>query len=293
MGLCYPDLMMLWNAKQRGVAFTTTATVGHQSLHLHPQEIAAIRKELPEGPESPPASLVEYTFGGYANRLLKDLLQIESFDIVDNSAYEGANIVHDLNTPLPEQYFRRYDAVIDGGSLEHIFNFPVAVANLMRMVKVGGSLFLSNPANNQCGHGFYQFSPELMFRVFSPENGFEVQDVILVEGKYSTFHLTPKRRVYRVADPNGVRKRVQLLSNRPVTMMVEVKRTSDVEPFSAAPQQSDYVAVWSQRDARPDASRGRWKRLLAKLPMPMQARLLGYYFNWQYSFRNKQFFQQL
>jgi hypothetical protein len=28
------------------------------------------------------------------------------------------------------------------------------------------------PANNQMGHGFYQFSPELFFRVFSQENGY-------------------------------------------------------------------------------------------------------------------------
>ena len=31
------------------------------------------------------------------------------------------------------------------------------------------------PANNFFGHGFYQFTPELFFRIFSAANGFEVE----------------------------------------------------------------------------------------------------------------------
>jgi len=41
--------------------------------------------------------------------------------------------------------------VIDSGSLEHIYNFPVAIANCMKMVKVGGSFFIFNMANNHMG----------------------------------------------------------------------------------------------------------------------------------------------
>ena len=74
-------------------------------------------------------------------------------DSMDASDYEGANIVHDLNLPIPPALRERYDLVWDGGTLEHIFNFPVAIFNAMHMVKVGGHLLLETPTNNQCGHG--------------------------------------------------------------------------------------------------------------------------------------------
>jgi hypothetical protein len=45
------------------------------------------------------------------------------------------------------------------------FNFPVALANAMKMAKIGGHFAARTPANNQCGHGFYQFSPGLFYRI--------------------------------------------------------------------------------------------------------------------------------
>ena len=41
------------------------------------------------------------------------------------------------------------------------------------MLTVGGSIFVNTPANNMMGHGFYQFSPELMYRIFAEANGFD------------------------------------------------------------------------------------------------------------------------
>ena len=108
-------------------------------------------------------------------------LGASSVDSMDNSDFEGARLVHDLNQPIPADWKGRYDAVIDGGTLEHVFNFPVALRNVMEMVQPGGRLFIHNCANNLCGHGFYQFSPELFFRVLSPANGFQMQHCVAVE----------------------------------------------------------------------------------------------------------------
>jgi len=68
--------------------------------------------------------------------------------------------------------------VIDGGTLEHVFNFPVAIKNAMQMVRAGGRLSLSPPANNYFGHGFYQFSPELFYRVLSAEKRVPLERMI-------------------------------------------------------------------------------------------------------------------
>ena len=109
--------------------------------------------------------------GGYAEEFLKRLGAKETISI-DASAYEGASLVHDMNLPIGDDLKRRFSVVIDGGTLEHVFNFPVAIKNCMQMVDVGGHFFVHTMANNFMGHGFYQFSPELFYRVFSPENGF-------------------------------------------------------------------------------------------------------------------------
>jgi 2-polyprenyl-3-methyl-5-hydroxy-6-metoxy-1,4-benzoquinol methylase len=73
---------------------------------------------------------------------------------IDASDYENATYVHDLNVPIPDHLKGQFDLVDDGGTLEHVFNFPVALRNCMEMVKVGGHLLLNVPTNNFVGHGF-------------------------------------------------------------------------------------------------------------------------------------------
>jgi hypothetical protein len=140
---------------------------------------------------------------------------------------------------------------------------------MMRMVQVGGTLFLTTPANNLCGHGFYQFSPELMFRVFNRENGFELRRVVMLECRFPSVELAPVRRAYEVTDPAAVRQRVGLVSKGPVMMMVEAKKVADASPFASMPQQSDYVALWRQGPDAPDAPGG----AAAAVPPTVRGRL--------------------
>ena len=79
--------------------------------------------------------LAAYQFGDYSDSFLRDFLDVASLTVIDISPYEGAETIHDLNLPVPETLQGRFDAVIESGSLEHIFNFPVAVANLMKLLK--------------------------------------------------------------------------------------------------------------------------------------------------------------
>jgi hypothetical protein len=74
-----------------------------------------------------------------------------------------------------------FSVVYDGGTIEHVFNAVQAFKNGMEMVRVGGHFIQVNPANNFMGHGFWQFSPELIYRVFSAENGFNIRGVFLHE----------------------------------------------------------------------------------------------------------------
>lgn len=287
----------MWEARLAGTPFTRMASIAHQQLFLHPGEVEALRADYRRHPAPPVTEpLAGYRFGEYLDRFCREFLGVEQLDTVDYSDYEGATIVHDMNTPLPERHHAQFDAVLEAGSLEHIFNFPVAMANVMKLVKPGGLLFLSTPANNLCGHGFYQFSPELFYRVLSSENGFARPSCYFLEAASPWVELTPYRRVFEVADPKDVRKRVGLLSERPVMMLLVARKDRHVEPFATPPLQSDYTVAWEQSaGASPaPAAAASWRGdLLRKLPAGWRNWLLGLRSSRDYSFANQAFYRRL
>lgn len=300
MGICFHDLRLMWHARQTGAPFERMLTIGRQSLCLHPPELellAAIRMQTSENAAKLPGE--NPAFGAPAEPFLKAFLGASSVEALDYSDYEGAQHVHDMNEPVPEHMCGHFDVVYDGGALEHIFNFPIAISNLMRMTKVGGRVFMSTPANNFFGHGFYQFSPELMFRVFAPENGFEIRTVQVVEARYPSPELTRNRTAYEVADPASVHCRVGLLTKRPVLMLVEARKIEQKALFARPPLQSDYVTTWSAGQASaamrtysswPPAWRS---RVSSRLPRPLRTMLIGWAQKRRFTLANQHFYRKV
>lgn len=107
------------------------------------------------------------------------LLGFKNINVMDISAYEGADIVWDLNTPVKDELCSRFDYIIDGGTLEHVFNVPTALNNISRMLKVGGKVYHYIPAASYINHGFYSASPSL-FTDYYRANGAAVEDCNLV-----------------------------------------------------------------------------------------------------------------
>lgn len=293
MGVGYLSARMMWDAKLRGVSFNRVLTLGHQSLKLFPSEVDYFRSTYRAHFGSSATSLEGHKWEAYADDFLRDFLGAKSITVLDASPYEGADTLHDMNYPVPTEWHEQYDVVIDGGTLEHIFNIPMAFTNVANMLKIGGTVFVSTPANNMMGHGFYQFSPELMFRVFSTDNGFEFPNVFLYEAGYPSVELTKKDTVYRVADPDVVQQRVGLLNTKPVIMMVEATKSHHAEIFASPPHQSDYVALWKSTDAAPELSRRRrLAQVVHALPISLRAPILGKRQKWQFSFRNRNLYTQ-
>jgi SAM-dependent methyltransferase len=295
MGVAYNDAVMYARAKARGTAFERTMTLGHQSLYLHRSEVRALCKQHHDATGMHPSSLAEYRWGDYVDSFLREYLGVTDLTVIDASEYEGADTIHDMNQPIPDELKNRFDVVIDCGSLEHIFNVPVALKNLAGMLKVGGSIFITTPANNLMGHGFYQFSPELMFRVLSDENGFELRDVTLVEAVFPGVELTRNHKRYRVTDPQHVHERVGLLSKRPALMMVEAVKLRDAEMFATPPFQSDYVTAWGGADDNmPSRSplRKLVRAILDALPRGVRGQLYGLKQKRAFSLGNGRFYSR-
>lgn len=213
--------------------------------------------------------------GGYSEDFLR-FLGATDIDSLDFSDYEGANLVHDLNRPVPEEWHGRYDLVFDGGSLEHVFQFPVALKSAMEMVGLGGHFVAASPSNHFNGHGFYQLSAELFHRALSPENGFSVKLMAFAEQGTGG-------RVFRVDDPAQVGRRILFGGRNPLLLLVVARRDKISNIFSENPSQSDYAKVWISSEApRPNG-----KRKFQAIRRIMPSVLMHRYDAWRVSRRRR------
>jgi len=176
MGVDMATVQLLCCAKSIGVDFSDTMMIGRQTINEAPAEFAPLLSVV----GVPSGALSTLSKGEFAERLFQ-LLGAKNVRSLDVSDYEQPTDIYDLIEPLPQYLSKMFSVVHDGGSIEHVFNVVQAFKNGMEMVKVGGHFIQVNVANNFMGHGFWQWSPELIYRAFSPENGFNIRGVFLHE----------------------------------------------------------------------------------------------------------------
>jgi hypothetical protein len=261
MGLDINSVRFLIQARQAGMAFGDVLTFGRQDLNVFPAKMVQLLEA-----HGFPAEV----FKGQAQALHAEpcflSLGAKQVYAMDVSNFEGATFIHDLNQPIGAELRERFDVVYDGGTLEHVFHFPTALKNCMEMVKVGGRLFTHTVTNNWCGHGFYQFSPELFYRAFSEENGYRVERMIAhVVGPYG--------RWFAVMDPEQIRSRVALRTCLPVMLLIQAQRVAVAPIFARSPQQSDYTPRWQHSEGAAPLPEGA-PRPVYGAPRPGLARYL-------------------
>lgn len=211
----------------------TVATLGRQVLDLPP----AVRRRWGLAAEERFAEPLLARLGAAAT---------ESFDV---SPYEGATHLADFNGPVTVP--RRYDTVLDFGTLEHIFDQARAFANVRALMAPGATVGHVLPVNNLAGHGFWQYSADLLHGVYAPANGFVWTRVFLASA------LDP--RWWYEAPPPGAGHRTDLASVEPVLAVVAAQLGDDAGN-EAAPQQAYYHAAWEDAAAHgaPMATGGRF-----------------------------------
>jgi SAM-dependent methyltransferase len=307
MGLAFSTASFLLDAYRRGVSFRRTLPLGRTQLYAVPREMQKLHK-LAGRKLSETAFQTE--FGGFADAFLSSLLGIETLESLDYSAYQDASVIHDMNRPIPPELEAKFDAVIDSGTIEHIFNFPVAIANCMKMVRPGGRLFIITVANNHCGHGFYQFSPELFFRLFKDCNGFHIERLLLLNHPFPGLELSSTQRLYTVKDPDETRYRAGLVNDSPVMLLLEAERRYIEKVLTTCPQQSDYTTLWKSQQAEGNSGVDNplphrfvdWLRRVFYampkrfVPPPLRRFAMlgaGLYQRHLYSFRNRKYYRRV
>lgn len=156
---------------------------------------------------------------------------------VDYSEYEGADIVFDLNSDLPDELNESFDYIINGGTLEHVFDIKKAVINMSKMLKCGGIIMHTSPAVGWVNHGFYSISPTF-FQDFYSVNGFEIENMefeCMISGNDScprTFFSEDLRVFHNLRDMSDYIKVLQQVRDVEKIILITIaRRTADTQEF--------------------------------------------------------------
>jgi hypothetical protein len=238
MGINSNTVHFLRHCKEIGVDFESTLQIGRQNCYFSLDK-AGVKH------------------GDFAEPFFR-FLGAKKVESIDYSDYQQASIIHDMNLPINENLRETFSAVIDGGTLEHVFNYPVAIKNCMDMVKIDGHLILITPANNFFGHGFYQFSPELFFSLLNDQNGFAETQI---------FEQDDSMQWFKIQNPKSIKCRVDICiaKNNPSLLCVVSKKIKST-PEKLEVLQSDYVDLWKSGNspAHNGLQNGRVKSFIKK-----------------------------
>jgi SAM-dependent methyltransferase len=251
MGIDIHGLNFLRYAKNKKF-LGETLTIGRQGLHVREPVVKNLIK-----------TRSTYKNDTYCEALLIEYFGATNVQSIDHSDYEKATHVHNMNDPIPQSLVSKYDTVIDGGCLEHIYNAPQALRNCSQFLKPGGQIIHMLPANNFCGHGFWQFSPELFFSLYSEANGYQETEVFLAD-------LSNTKKWFFVHKPeNGTR--VNATSSKPLYVLARtVLKATEFNHSNV--QQSDYIYQWHNSEIQSPASQvknytHKMKDRLKKIPL--------------------------
>jgi len=219
-------------------------TVGRHWLLVKPETAAALA-----GLNSQPGSYCEPAIMALGARSVKS---------IDASPYEYADYVADLG--IVQNPPAQFDLVADFGSLEHVFNAATALGNVAGLCRDGGRIVHVLPANNLAGHGFWQFSSDIFFEFYAPENGFAETQVFYASSLDESVWYRARR-----AQPG---ERFEFVSVEPIVVICFTRKLSS-EKQKTGISQPFYSVAWEANSsadlARTIQSDQRRHALLKKL----------------------------
>ena len=219
MALTFHTFKFLEKLKKNNLNFGETLTIGRLNNLLEKEDFKLLNIQIDQNV--------------YADELLKQHFNLLSLNALDYSSFEDADIIHDLNIPL-ENSNKQFNTIIDFGTSEHVFNVTECLKNISNLCKINGHIVHCLPANNNCGHGFWQFSPELFFNIYDNTNGFDETEIFLI-------NLFDKKNWYKI-NKQKIGERLELNSKEPLYLLVKTKKIG--KNLYQNINQSDYEQQW-------------------------------------------------
>lgn len=193
--------------------------------------------------------LLNRELGIHSNNNLNDVslfkaLGFSRVESLDKSNFEGCSISHDLNEPIPQSLYGQFDALYDGGTLEHVFDTKQSLINVDKLLKVGGIAIHALPSNNHVDHGFYQFSPTLLYDWYTVNN-YEILKSLFIQ--YEKEHANKPWVAYNYKP--GVLENISFggLDAKMYGLWFVVKKNRYQDTY-VIPQQGHYIRMKSWRE---------------------------------------------
>ena len=169
---------------------------------------------------------------------------------MDMSPYVNCTFVHDLNEPPPDDLRARFDMIVDGGTVEPVFNAPQALDTVFHMLRDDGIFISINGMTGWAGHGFYRFSPELVWRYWGEARGCEVIRCLAL----------PENPALETRDVTDTGKTWRRFRGRDMPgrwyLYYVIRKIPTANPAERITntQQSDYAVRWSKSEAQKEQS---------------------------------------
>lgn len=96
-----------------------------------------------------------------------EMLNIQEY--YDMDKFNNVSYIHDLNLPVPKELHNKFSLILDGGTIEHIFDMQQIMENIVNMLQPEGCIVHIGSFN--IDHGFYAISPCFFYEFYSI-NGF-------------------------------------------------------------------------------------------------------------------------
>ena len=225
-----------------GIDYTVSNALLHTLPYVNKKRALTLGRQGIHSPTGMAHFLTKYglpskEYTGFCEEFFKDQ-GFETVDSMDHSEFEGATILHNMNMPIP--YMKPYDFILDGGTIEHIFNTPQVCENIINLLEVGGIYLSITPNNNLSGHGIYQFSPEFYLSAFSEEYGMKVMELYIARVG------TGMEEWINVNSYEGGRNTSSFHNNEEVYIIAIIKKISNKRKslIHQSPNQYSYELDW-------------------------------------------------
>lgn len=241
MGVSLATLLQIIELGSRIAPPKSPVMLGRQAFRHKPRQEKSVRRALARHEKFQGLTADDLVSeDGYSEKMFRTL-GFGEVQTMDFSPYEGAQILHDLNKPLPKALKGSFDFVYDGGTTEHVFDVAQCFRNMFDMLAVGGTLISATPFNGWPGHGFYQFQPDLVWSFWRYMAGCEVVKCLALPYDAGVAPLdlpdnkgSKRRREYDNALPPGR-----------VFLYYEVRKPAGAKLTGMA-LQADYETKWQE-----------------------------------------------
>jgi hypothetical protein len=182
MGIGYHVVEALIRERQHRPLEGDVILIGRQTVYFPPESILELLEEHGVDVSNIRPDEIKTGGGSTSNfpdvdgkNLITDaellrLLGVPKVLALDHSDYEGAEIIHDLTKPIPPNLQGCADFILDGSTLDNVFDPAMVIRNFGGMLRPGGRLITINMYSNH--YEPYVMLPPLWFLDYFVANGF-------------------------------------------------------------------------------------------------------------------------